>query len=160
MFYLDAIICRIFCPNFLIMYSCTNYYVQCIVDTVLLLFFLQQKVLNDWSFFYTKHLQSRVFSSTKVLRPKKYLEVLFGKFGAYKSNYTLKPLLSKNMVNFTLTTKSGSIRHSKSRFFCAVKILIFSNFAQEKWKNITKNHLICVKKKNEKPLKMLKCINF
>ena len=31
----------------------------------------------------------------------KYLEVLFGKSGAHKSKYTLKPLLSQNMVHFT-----------------------------------------------------------
>ena len=36
----------------------------------------------------------------------KYLEIILGKSGAYKSKCTLKPLLSQNMVNFTWRTKS------------------------------------------------------
>ena len=35
----------------------------------------------------------------KVIGCKKYWEVLFGKSDAYKSKYTLKPLLNQNMVN-------------------------------------------------------------
>ena len=45
--------------------------------------------------------KSGVFYKKKVLNPKKYLKVLFGKSGTYKSKYTLKPLLSLNMVHFT-----------------------------------------------------------
>ena len=37
----------------------------------------------------------------KLWQRKKYLKVLFlGKSGAFKSKYTLKPLLSQNMVHF------------------------------------------------------------
>ena len=37
------------------------------------------------------------------------LEALFRKSGACKSKYTLKPLLSQNMVHFASTTKTGSM---------------------------------------------------
>ena len=46
-----------------------------------------------------KHLNP-YFLTTYV--QNKYLVVHFGKSGAYK--YTLKPMLSQNMVHFTLTT--------------------------------------------------------
>ena len=39
----------------------------------------------------------------------KYLKELFGKSGAYKFKYTLKRLLSQNMVHFTWNAKSGSM---------------------------------------------------
>ena len=45
------------------------------------------------------------FEQKKVLGCKEYFEVLFGKSGAYKSKYTIKPLLSQNMVHFTPITK-------------------------------------------------------
>ena len=38
------------------------------------------------------------FLTTSV--KNKYLEVLFGKYGEYKSKYTLKPILCQNMVHF------------------------------------------------------------
>ena len=44
-----------------------------------------------------KHLDP-CFLTTLV--KSKYLEVLLGKSGAYKSKYTLKPLLSQDMVHF------------------------------------------------------------
>ena len=58
-------------------------------------------ISNDIYFNNKKRLQNRVFWTTKVLGYQKYLEVLFGKFGTYKSKNTLKPLLSQNMVHFT-----------------------------------------------------------
>ena len=36
---------------------------------------------------------------------KKYFKVLFSKYGTYKSNYTIKPLLSENMLHFTQQIK-------------------------------------------------------
>ena len=39
--------------------------------------------------------------TNKFLWCKTYFKVFFGKSGAYKSKYTLKPLLSQSMVNFT-----------------------------------------------------------
>ena len=50
-----------------------------------------------------KHLDP-CFLTTLV--KSKYLEVFLGKSGAYKSKYTLKPLLSQDMVHFTWQTKS------------------------------------------------------
>ena len=36
-------------------------------------------------------------------------------------------------------------RHSKSRFFCAVKTSVIHILRKKKYKNITKNHYICLK---------------
>ena len=57
-------------------------------------------------FLLTKKLPKEGVLDKKVLGYKKYLEVLFGKSGKYKSKYTVKPFLSQNMVHFTLRTKS------------------------------------------------------
>ena len=51
-----------------------------------------------------KHLNP-CFQTTSV--QNKYLEVLFGKCGAYKSEYTLKNLLSQNMVHLLETQSKG-----------------------------------------------------
>ena len=64
-----------------------------------------------------KHCLLKVHIAVKQLNPcfvntsvqNKYLKVIFGKSGAYKSKYSLKPLLRQNMVHFTSTTKSGSM---------------------------------------------------
>ena len=56
-----------------------------------------------------KYLQNRVFCNKKkkVLRQRRYWELLFGKSGGYKFKYTFKPLLSQNMLHFTGTMKSA-----------------------------------------------------
>ena len=60
-----------------------------------------------WVFLFTKTPPKDVVLDLKVLGyKKKYIEVLFGKSGTYKSIYTLKPILSQNMVHFTRRTKS------------------------------------------------------
>ena len=53
--------------------------------------------------FAVKHLDQCFLT---ILVKSKYLEVLLGKSGAYKSKYTLKPLLSQAMVHFPWQTKS------------------------------------------------------
>ena len=58
---------------------------------------------NTGIFFNGKHVPNRVFLTSSFLstEAKIYLEVLFGTSGTYKFNYTLKSLLSQNMVHFT-----------------------------------------------------------
>ena len=57
-----------------------------------------KKYCNKKCYIAVKHLDP-CFLTTLVI--SKYLEVLLGKYGAYKSNYTIKPLFSQNMGHFT-----------------------------------------------------------
>ena len=62
----------------------TNYY-----------FIFLEYVSHDWNIhFKHKTTPKSGVLTLKVLRYKTNLEVLFEKYGAYKSKYTLKPLLS------------------------------------------------------------------
>ena len=51
------------------------------------------------------------------------------------------------------------IRHSKSRFFLRGQNLICQILRKKKWKNITKNHLICVKNEEKTVKTRLKLKN-
>ena len=59
-------------------------------------------VLDNWIGFGSNNVYKiGCYVLKKVLRPKRYLEVLFGKFVAYKCKSTLKSLLNPKMVHFT-----------------------------------------------------------
>ena len=51
-------------------------------------------------------------------------------------------------------------RHSKSRSFCAVRTLAFHILRKKKYKNITKNHIICLKHEEEENVKAVKMHTF
>ena len=49
----------------------------------------------------TKDASKQGILTNKLLGCKTYLKVFFGKSSAYKSKYTLKPLLGQSMEHFT-----------------------------------------------------------
>ena len=49
----------------------------------------------------TKNASKQGILTNKLLGCKTYLKVFWGKSGAYKSKYTLKPLLGQSTVHFT-----------------------------------------------------------
>ena len=51
---------------------------------------------HDWNSYWTK----TGYFNLKLLRPKRYLDVLLGESGGYKSKYTLTPLLSQKYSAF------------------------------------------------------------
>ena len=73
--------------------------IYCTYYWLIFSFFFLQKVLHA---IYLKNNPKYVVLDKKVLGCKKYLQVLFRKYGARKSKYTLKPLLGQHMVHFTL----------------------------------------------------------
>ena len=63
---------------------------------------------------FKKYCIQKVYIAVKHLNPffiityvhNKYMECFFGKFGTYKFKYTLKPLLSQNVMYFSFTSST------------------------------------------------------